>query len=244
SELNTWYGAMAIPPEFRKKTNKNPYSDPTYALLSSRLATGQYALQVSYVLRGGQNQWREPLQLQSDTLFFNVAEAAGTWEDSLLAGYARAVDSVLALPGVRRNRAALEWLPRFSNSRFFTDVLLDTWSGPDSIPPERLFGLLDPNGNRSTSRAVMLDLLLGLRTPTTMRDPSTLSPYARGDLARQVIDHWKALKWRWGYRDSVYAERQKYPIRDHPPYGTWIEPGNATKGPPASEEAFPRRPRP
>jgi hypothetical protein len=55
----------------------------------------------------------------------------------------------------------------------------------------------------------------------SMAEPAMLSPYARGDLARRVIADWRALPWRRSVRDSVYAERKKYLIRNRPPYGTF-----------------------
>jgi hypothetical protein len=232
--LNSWYGAEMTPPQFRRKTRENLYADPTYALIDSRLGTGRYAVQVSYIIGGEQNHWRAPVQLQSDTLFFNVSGVAGTWEDSVLAGYARAVDSAMAVPRPTMSGVASQWLPRFSNSRLFVDVFMDAGVHGDSIPRDRLFAWMDPFERRSTSRAMLLDLLFFLSAHDRMVDPSALSSFARGDLAQRVIQDWKARPRRWSFRDSVYAERKKYLIRGHPPYGTWVEPNNATE-PPAGE---------
>lgn len=194
--------------------------------MNPRLAAGCYALQVSYTLKGEQNSWPQPIQLQSDTLFFGVSRSLGPREDSLLAEYGRAVDSALAVPRPRMNGVASQWLPHFSNSRLFIDVFMDT--GRDSIPRDQLFARIDPYERKPTSRAMLLDLLFRLSEPKGTRDPSTVSAFALGDLSRRVVEDWRARPRRWAFRDSVYQERKnsKYLIRGHPPYGTWAEPGN------------------
>lgn len=147
-------------------------SDPTRAFLNSRFAMGRYALQITYWLRGEQNGWREPLALESDTLFFDVTS-----------------------PTVAEN------------------------------------AILSRYGTRTTSRAMLLDLLFQMSSSGARRDPAALSAFARGDLAKRVIEDWSSRPGRYHVRDSVYAERKKWLLQGWPPYGTYIERINAAEQP-------------
>lgn len=202
-------------------------SDPTRALRHSRLAPGRYALQVTYHLPAEENHWREPLVVDSDTLFFDVMPAPSKPEESdLLSRYALAVDSCPGEPFQRRQELTSGWLPRFMNSRLFLDVFMSSGFFTARIPRDSLFSWLDPHGARPTSRAILLDLLLRTSSSRPHHDLVMMSAFARGDLDRRVVQDWKSRPRRQGVRDSVYAERKRYSLRGWPPYGTWIERGS------------------
>jgi hypothetical protein len=195
---------------------------PTGAFLNSRFAMGRYALQVTYSLRGEQNGWREPLALESDTLFFEVTSPPAS-ENDLLSRYAASIDSARGEPSPLRQELTARWLPRFLNSRFFETVFLQSGRFAQEIPRDRLFTWLDPYGTRPTSRALLLDLLFRISSSGARQDPAALSKFARGDLAKRVIEDWSSRPSRYHVRDSVYADRKKRLLREWPPYGTWIE---------------------
>jgi hypothetical protein len=200
-------------------------SDPTRTLRHSRLAPGRYALQVTYPLPAEQNHWREPLAVDSDTLFFDVMPAPSKPEErDLLSRYALAVDSCPGELFQCRQELRSEWLPRFTNSMLFLDVFMSSGGfSRAQVPRDSLFSWLDPHGARPTSRAILLDLLLRSQSSEAHRDLAVMSAFARGDLDRRVVQDWKSRPRRHGVRDSVYAERKKYSMRGWPPYGTWVE---------------------
>jgi len=182
---------------------------------------------VTYSLPAEQNRWREPLAVDSDTLFFDVMPAPSKPEErDLLSRYTLTVDSCPGEPFQRRQELSSGWLPRFTNSRLFLDVFVSSGFSKAQIPPDSLFSWLDPHGARPTSRAVLLDLLLRTSSPGPHHDLVMISAFARGDLDRRVVQDWKSRPRRQDVRDSVYAERKKYLLRGWPPYGTWIEQGS------------------
>ncbi|HTM01703.1 MAG TPA: hypothetical protein VL503_11345 [Candidatus Omnitrophota bacterium] len=207
-------------------------ADPTRALFSSRLPLGRYAIHVTYFARQGFDERRMNMSIQSDTLFFRVVAASPEPEETeRLSRYAASIDSCRA-NGLCWNRTAARWLPGFAGSRFFSDVFFTSgllWP----LSGVNILVSVDPNGARLVSDALMLEHIY--RSPSLERLRATMiasAPrYPAGSLPSLVLEDWNARPARQAIRDSVYAERRKYLVRGHPPYGTWVEKGDARRSP-------------